>query len=146
MKKLFCLIIFLFLVLSGCGRVMHLPKKEIRLGGQRVFVELASTPEARTKGLSHRKKLCVNCGMLFLFGGPGQYEFWMKDMNFPLDIVWLAGGEIKEISSWVPKPLSGQPVAKVAPSQPVDQVLEIRAGQAQAWGLKPGQKLEQITP
>lgn len=146
MKKIFCLVSLLFLVLSGCGRSMHLPKKELKLGGQRIFVEVANTPEARTKGLSNRKKLCVNCGMLFLFGGAGQYEFWMKDMSFPLDIVWLSGGEIKEISPNVPKPVSDQPIAQVAPSEPIDQVLEIRAGQAQVWGLKPGQKLEQITP
>ena len=27
--------------------------------------------------------------MLFIFPEPGIYKFWMKDMNFPIDIIWL---------------------------------------------------------
>jgi uncharacterized membrane protein (UPF0127 family) len=61
----------------------------VELGGQKVKVDLASTPAAQTQGLSGRKSLSSDEGMLFIFNKVGKYPFWMKDMNFPIDIIWI---------------------------------------------------------
>ena len=63
--------------------------KSIEIAGQNVKVELAPTAEERTRGLSGRVGLEENGGMLFVFDSDGVYPFWMKDMNFPIDIVWI---------------------------------------------------------
>jgi uncharacterized protein len=51
---------------------------------------VADTDYSRTKGLSGRDYLAPNEGLLFVFDKEGYQGFWMKDMNFPIDIVWLS--------------------------------------------------------
>lgn len=63
--------------------------KIVKIAGQDVKVELAITSAEKEKGLSARQGLDENEGMLFVFDKPGEYAFWMKDMNFAIDIVWL---------------------------------------------------------
>ena len=50
---------------------------------------MALTDTKREQGLSARVVLAENNGMLFIFDRSGVYPFWMKDMNFPIDIIWL---------------------------------------------------------
>lgn len=65
--------------------------------GDQIFVEIASTTESREQGLSGTEKLKVHKdakitlteGMLFVFPVSSEYQFWMKDMNYDLDILWL---------------------------------------------------------
>lgn len=64
--------------------------KYVSIGGQKIQVELAVTVAERTQGLSGRKSLDEGTGLLFIFEKSGLYPFWMKDMNFPIDIIWLA--------------------------------------------------------
>jgi len=54
-----------------------------------INVELANTNASREIGLSYRTSMNQDEGMLFVFDKIGKYGFWMKDMNFPLDILWL---------------------------------------------------------
>src|SRR3989344_9410884 len=61
----------------------------VKMAGQRIKVDLASTPGEQGQGLSGRAPLKEDEGMLFVFERPGKYSFWMKDMNFPIDIIWL---------------------------------------------------------
>lgn len=55
-----------------------------------VQVQLAETSSARELGLSYRKTIFDKEGMFFVFDEPGNYSFWMKDMNFPIDILWIS--------------------------------------------------------
>lgn len=69
-------------------------KKEVSLRGIYIadipiWVEIANTVDKRRIGLSDRKKLAENRGMLFAFDKPGRHGIWMKDMNFPIDIFWV---------------------------------------------------------
>lgn len=61
--------------------------------GQEIKLRVADEPKERALGLSYFKSLSQDQGMLFLFDKPGVYPFWMKDMNFPLDIIWLKRGQ-----------------------------------------------------
>ncbi len=54
-----------------------------------ISVDLAKTPEQQAKGLSVKNTLNENEGMLFIFDTPKEHSFWMKDMKFPIDIMWI---------------------------------------------------------
>ena len=64
-------------------------KTSISINGFKVLLALASTDEQRIKGLSGLEKLNESEGMLFLFDQPSKQGFWMNEMKFPIDIIWL---------------------------------------------------------
>ena len=72
-----------------CGEIQENNIHYVKIAGQTVKVELALTMQAQAQGLSGRKILEENEGMLFVFKNSGRYSFWMKDMNFPIDILWI---------------------------------------------------------
>jgi len=57
--------------------------------GKIILAEVADTAEKRTKGLSNREELAYNSAMLFVFDNESYHSFWMPDMHFAIDIVWL---------------------------------------------------------
>jgi hypothetical protein len=97
MKKNLFLIFFLLIFLFGgfflvkdAQRNIEAEKiKSVRIAGQNARVDLALTAGERARGLSGRVGLGENIGMLFVFDNEGIYPFWMKDMNFPIDIIWI---------------------------------------------------------
>ena len=107
--------------------------KEIRLGQQVFGAEVANTDATRQKGLGGRSCIGENQAMLFEFNSPGNYSFWMKDMKFPLDIVWLSVDKkvvfIKNNVSPATYPQS------FVNNQPAQYVLEIKAGKAKQLSL-----------
>jgi len=63
--------------------------KYVKIAGQVLKVDLALTPETQSLGLSGRNILKEDEGMLFIFEKSALYYFWMKDMNFPIDMIWI---------------------------------------------------------
>jgi hypothetical protein len=61
----------------------------VAIAGQKVKVDLALTETEQIQGLSGRQSLSPNTGMLFVFNKPGNYPFWMPNMNFSIDIIWI---------------------------------------------------------
>jgi len=111
--------------------------QDIKIAGQVLTVEIADTPQSRQQGLSDRKTLVDQShGMLFIFDEPGSYSFWMKDMNFPLDIVWFDADQkaVEIISSVVPEGSSPQKIYQ--PTEPAKYVLEVAAGFAEKHNLQ----------
>src|SRR3989338_6297137 len=104
-----------------------LPRALVKIAGQEILVELAKTPKAQTKGLSGRSKLAANHGMLFLFPFVEKRAFWMKDMNFSIDIIWINNGEIVDIAPNLPPAIEANPPVYY-PRLPVNAVLEVNAG------------------
>src|SRR3989344_6207881 len=106
----------------------------VRRAGQDIKVEIADEAEEQIEGLSGREGLGENEGMLFVFENPGRYSFWMKDMNFPIDIIWLDAGMkviyIKEDA----RPEDGE--ANFGPDTESKYVLEAPAGLAAGSGGK----------
>lgn len=64
-------------------------KIKIEIGGKSYTVELAETPEQHDKGLQERKELKENEGMLFVFEEDDEKNFWMKDTEIPLDLIFI---------------------------------------------------------
>jgi len=63
--------------------------QSVQIAGKTIQVDLAVTPAEQEQGLSSRQGLAENMGMLFVFGSSDKYQFWMKDMNFPIDMIWI---------------------------------------------------------
>ena len=109
--------------------------------GVSIPVEVSDTPEKRSLGLGKRDKLEKGWGMLFVFEKRIPHSFWMKNMRFPIDIIWLDNQRIVELAENVPPPQVGESPKVMEPRLPSNFVLEIESGQARALGLKVGQKL-----
>jgi uncharacterized protein len=115
-------------------------KQKVLCNGQTIVVEVAATQEDRERGLSGRTHLSINEGMLFLFDTPGFYSFWMKDMLFPIDIVWLDGNRIVGVTERIDPQVGAleSTLAVLTPPQPVTRVLELAAGRARLLGAAAG--------
>lgn len=61
----------------------------VRVGHQRFRVEVAAGEAARERGLSGRSTLPAGAGMWFVLPHSGLHGFWMKDMGFAIDLVWI---------------------------------------------------------
>jgi len=118
---------FYFIYAGGYQNEKQLSYVEI--DGKRVRVEIAQTPEEKMKGLSGRSNLSEGAGMLFTFDEKDRLTFWMKDMQFDLDFIWIADNTIVDTHKNVPAPKKGQAqLDTYSPSVPADKILEVRAG------------------
>lgn len=107
--------------------------------GQTIIpVELATTTAAVQKGLSGRTSLDSQSGMLFVFAKPDRYRFWMPDMRFPLDIIWINNGKVVDISENVSNKFDPANPNFYTPSQPAQYVLEVNAGFAASKHIQIG--------
>ncbi len=106
----------------------------------RVMVELAETSDELYAGLSFRDELCENCGMLFLFNDSARRAFVMRNMNFPLDIIWIRDGVVTKIDKNLP-PEGENPVIIYKSKGGSDMVLEVNAGFADINKIKAGDKI-----
>lgn len=114
--------------------------------GTAVMAELAVSDEERARGLMYREGLNSDLGMLFLFEKEGYHTFWMKNMNFPIDILWLDRDKrIVHIEHSVP-PCREDPCPTYGPSIPSEFVLEIISGGAKSHSLKMFDRLEFVLP
>jgi len=107
------------------------PTHDIIVGTTTLHVAVAKTPEAQTQGLSGIQHLANNEGMLFPFSPATTPEFWMKDMLFPIDIIWIKNNVVVGTSENLLVPKSGMSDAKLikySPSLPIDAALEVPAG------------------
>lgn len=105
--------------------------------GRVLDTQIADTNTERQTGLSHHTELKKNQAMLFIFDRVGNYPFWMKDMDFPIDIFWLNESKqvvaIKEFADPSEYPHSYNPDANAL------YVLETVAGFADTYGIEYGQ-------
>ena len=110
--------------------------------GEEIPVEVADTLKKRSLGLGKRTSLKKGWGMLFVFEKRVQHRFWMKDMQFPLDIIWLYNHRIVHITRNA-KPANSRDEPEVMTSPvSVNFVLEIAAGRAAKLRLKTGQRMK----
>jgi len=92
-----CILILGFLVLRQ--QINHVQYRSVVIGGSSLKLELASTQSEREKGLSEREAIPAD-GMFFDFQVDGDWQMWMLQMRFPIDIAWLKkDGEIIKIKA-----------------------------------------------
>lgn len=108
--------------------------RTIQLAGRLIEVMIADTAETRARGLSGRETLPRDEGMLFIFESNGIYSFWMKDMNFSIDILWISSaGKIVDMSSRVSPATYPAVFTSRAPAR---YVLELPAGFLEEYNVK----------
>ena len=111
----------------------------VRIAGITLRAEVADTEALREQGLSGTNTLADGTAMLFVFQTDGAWGFWMKDMKYPLDIVWVnRNDEVVTIARDVDP--STYPEA-FYPSAPARYALELPAGWAAAHSLADGSKI-----
>lgn len=146
--RFFRYIFLIVLVLLGVVFLFTLKKdsltQKIFLAGKPLGVEIRKTSAEREKGLSDRENLCSDCGMLFVFDRLGIYPFWMRKMHFDIDILWLVGDEVVDITYDAEAPSKEEFAAPKTIYQskvPVDKVLEVNAGWVKKNGIGVGDRM-----
>lgn len=131
---------------------------DVSVGGETVRAIVADTPELRERGLSGRESLApgealgrsplgrttgetaTGEAMLFLFPEDGHHSFWMKDMLFSIDIIWISSSStIVDIHESV-SPDSYPTV--FTPGSEARYVLELPAGFVASRDVKIGDEIK----
>lgn len=147
-RKLFAIVLFaaLFLVFFSSYRA----SPETEKSGQNVptkvcfnltciNVEIADTPELRSRGLMFRESLDEDKGMLFIFGSEGDWGFWMQNTIISLDMIWI-GKDLKIVYIETAHPCEKGDCITYSSPKPAKYVLEVNAGFAERNNISPGSK------
>lgn len=106
------------------------------IDGKVIHLQIVRTPDEIRQGLSGKKALGEDQGMLFVMPTVDRHSFWMKDMNFPLDIIFLRQGRVVDLVTLEPPTLAGIPTYES--KEDADMVLELPKGMALKYQLKLG--------
>jgi uncharacterized membrane protein (UPF0127 family) len=131
------------LALAACGSSgggESPPGVTVHLSGATVRAEVADDAQARARGLSGRRQLGADRGMLFVYRDHAKRTYWMKGMRFPIDIVWIDHGHVTGVEPNVPVPTGGRLPLYPSPA-PADRVLEVPAGWAARHGVERGARV-----
>ena len=140
MKKFLPFFFFLFLLIFSFFIFysrLNVVSKHVTIGNTKIAVEVVSHVSDLTLGLSGRGSIPQNSGMLFVFPNSQKYGIWMKEMKFPLDIIWLSDDwhivDIKENAQ------PGSYPEVFMPRALAHYVLEVNAGFAAQKGIVVGE-------
>jgi uncharacterized membrane protein (UPF0127 family) len=104
----------------------------------RVEAEVVRTPEAREKGLMHRRELAAYRGMLFIFDREERQSFWMKNTYIPLDMIFISEGMRVVGMVEDARPVTTESRGVEAPSR---YVLEVNGGFVRRHGIARGDRV-----
>lgn len=111
---------------------------ETATGGVLIAAEMATTPEARERGLMFRHRLAPDRGMLFVYDAPQPISMWMKNTHIPLDIIFIrADGVVVGIA----RDAVPQSEAIIESPESALSVLEVAAGTVERIGLAVGDRV-----
>jgi len=134
---------FYFLNQTAVFETPSLEKEEekfVKIKDKILKVEIADSPTLRLQGLSGRENLAEDSGMLFIFETSGKYGFWMRAMNFPIDILWL--GEDFQVVSIKEKAEPDSFPEIFTPKEEAKYVLEVVSGFSAKNNILVGEKVE----
>ena len=135
------ILVIAFWAVAGApvGAASFQPLEIVTKNGVQVFsVEMATTPEEKETGLMYRKELADGKGMLFDFNPEQEISMWMKNTYVSLDMIFIrADGRILRIAENT-EPLSTKIISSRGPAR---AVLEVVAGTAQKYGIRPGDRV-----
>jgi len=137
-------------VSTACAQTSTgLPVQTAKIGNVTLSIEIADTPDAMEKGLMFHAPLSLNQGMLFVFNPPQTATMWMKNMQFPIDMIWLDNnGNILHIEKSLP-PCTGPDSSCTVydgSSQKTSFVLELASGFVDHYSIDNQSKFVFITP
>lgn len=141
---------FIFLVLLAFFAsffVLRFWQKEldvafVELSGETLEVLLPKTLGERYRGLGGRESIAPYDGMLFVYDTPGLHGIVMRDMNFPIDIVWFFEGRVVDMAIRVKPEFVPEPDLTIhRPKTQATLVLELPTGWIEQYGLEIGDTL-----
>lgn len=115
------------------------PTQAISIAGTRLHIAIADTDAKREQGLSDITGLASDEGMLFVFPRDGVYSFWMKDMLFSIDLLWI--DSTGRVVSIVPSASPATYPHAFTPNTLARYVLEVPAGFSVQHEIEVGSKL-----
>ena len=138
---LFALFLFIFAERSLVSFTRNeFTASTIKVAGIPLVVEIADAESERRQGLSGKEKLVVGTGMLFKFEEEGEYTIWMKDMNFPIDVLWMdAQGVVVGVKEFLTPDTYPNTYRSKKPAQ---YVLETNPGFIEIYNIEIGSKVE----
>jgi uncharacterized membrane protein (UPF0127 family) len=120
--------------------VNHIDYRKVAIGDKTFTLELANTKSEREKGLSEREPITSDAGMLFDFGKNGDWQMWMLQMRFPIDMAWVTkDGKIVHIK---PSAQPGDYPDVYHAEQPSWYVVEVPAGTFANLGVHEGDTIK----
>ena len=152
MKKIIFLAIILLLVVAAIPLSQNYLKNNklpfaktatAKINNQVFHLYSADVAKEKEVGLSDKSSMPQDYGMFFPFEAPDYYSFWMRDMKFPIDMIFFQDNRIVTIYSNIQPPKSkDESLAIYKPEEPANAVLEINAGLAQKYGFKKGDEVK----
>lgn len=152
MKQILGLFALLLLIVGGILLVQNYlktntffpvtKKTSLTINNHVIKLTVARTPKEREIGLSETKSISNDEGMIFMFENPGYYSFWMKNMKFPIDIIYINDEEIVYIEKNAQIPTREENPTIYTPTELADKVLEIQSGLSDKYNFKKGDKIK----
>jgi len=137
MKIARLLLVFLFIFLSACSS----QRDYIKINNTKIeIIKVAKSHDDKYQGLSFKKSICENCGMLFVYDDKKERGYVMRNMLFPLDMIWIANGEVININKNL-LPEGGKTKNVYMSGSEMDSVLEVNAGFSSQHNIKVGDKI-----
>lgn len=141
MKIKSILILFTFITLSfSIAYANSDDMAYFEIGDKKFHLEVVNDTKSIQKGLMYRDSLPDDSGMLFIFQKPVNTSFWMKNVKFPLDILFLKNNKIVKIHKSA-QPCLGEQCKLYHSYDYVDSAIELNAGICDKYGIKTGQTL-----
>lgn len=141
-KKLLFIIFLVVIVFVGFVLLFKSPTQPlaIQINQAEVLIEIAGSATSRAQGLSGRESLGEKQGMFFIFEEAELHSFWMKDMLFSLDIIWI-DKDFKIVD--IDRNITPESFPMLfQPSSPVNYVLEVNAGWTEKNNVRVGDRIE----
>ena len=123
-----------------------IPKGQVKIGGVLLDVDIANTPQLQTKGLQYHTPLSYGQGMLFPFSQPQVIPIWMKEMQFPIDIIWFdESGNVLHVEKNAPACIADPCTIYGQDITQAQYVLEVASGFADRFGIDQSSHLQILT-
>ena len=117
-------------------------KQQVVINGHELEVYIAQTSTEQRSGLANINLDDFDVdGMLFIFEDCQERGFWMNEMNFDLDIIWIRDNEILKIERGIPFPNDGEVRYMYSEPFEVDMVLELPLGILDEYSMEVGQSV-----
>jgi uncharacterized protein len=127
-------------VVAGVGYLvwqLNDQQQALRLHGHTYHISIMRTREELMRGLSGTNSLPANQAMVFVFPGDDKWAIWMKDMKYPIDIVWLDKNKLVVYLIKNAQP-SSYPKTQFKPDRDTRYVIEFPSGTIDMTGIRVG--------
>lgn len=116
---------------------------EVKIADATIIAGVARTDAEQEKGLGGYAEIGMQEGMQFPFEEPTWPTFWMKDMLFPIDIVWVSEGKVLGVVENIDPQIGAQEdeLKLYDPPDFIDSALELHAGAVKKFNIKVGDEV-----